>query len=518
MYFNTYYFNMRFYLIFFILVCSVLFSQSISDKKLLKSNLENSLFKHYEHEIEKKEAAKFLIDNLEIHYSENYEWIDDQNRKIDFNELDYSDLKEASKAFQNLKDSVKLTPKTYIINDINVIKPEFLIKNIDLAFEVWRSNPWSHSYNFKTFCEYILPYRSLTEPLEDWRSEYLELVGQARLNVKNVNQPVDAATQTILELKNFRFLNSRPDPIPYLSPKQLLFRREGACNDLANLTLLACRSMGLAVTFDFTPEYGASSKRHFWDTVIDENGKHIPFNGNCFGNPQGLPYAYNATEKRLAKVFRKTFSIQQNSLAAVKDTVLIPDGFLREKNILDVTDEYVTTGKINYPINPENKNVIAYLNVFNLAKWRVIDWGQKKNNTIEFQNLGSNIIYLPSFYDSLTKKMNYARYPVLLDSSKKQQVLIPNYDKTFLYNVVRDKTKKSTGLDFNSFEVFENEIFTLYVWDNGWKKVEEAKAEKDFIRFSKIPDNALLLALCPKSNGYERIFRINPKTKQIEWY
>ncbi|WP_343589333.1 transglutaminase domain-containing protein [Flavobacterium sp.] len=494
------------------------FSQSISNKDLIKKSLEAVVSKHYQYEIEKKEAAKFLIDNLEIHFSENYKWLDNQNRKIDFNELDFPDLKFATLAFQKLQDSIKLKPKIYIVKDIHAITPEFLIKNIDLAFEAWKNNPWSHSYNFETFCEYILPYRSLTEPLEDWRTEYLQLVAQAHLNAKNIDDPVDVATQTILELKNFRFLNNRPDPIPYLSPKQLLFRREGACNDLANLTLLACRSMGLAVTFDFTPEYGASSKRHFWDTIIDENGKHIPFNGNCFGNPQGLPYAYNATEKRLAKVYRKTFSIQQNSLAALRDTLLIPDGFLREKNTLDVTEEYVATGKISYPINPETKNTIAYLNVFNLAKWRVIDWGEKKGSIVEFKNLGSKIVYLPSFYESTSKKMNYARYPVLLDDNLKQQILIPNYNKTFSYNVSRDKTKKESGLDFNSFEVFENEMFTLYVWDNGWNKLEEAKAEKDFIRFSKIPDNALLLTLCSKSNGYERIFRINSDTKQIEWY
>ncbi|AWK04311.1 hypothetical protein HYN56_08705 [Flavobacterium crocinum] len=509
---------MKLYLTSLLLVYSTLFSQSISDLRLKKNKLETALFERYKSEIEKKEAAKFLIDNLEIHYSENYNWIDKQNKKVDFNELNYSDFKRAEQVFKKLQDSVKLKPKTYQVKDIDVITPEFLIKNIDQAFQVWKNNPWSHSYNFKTFCEYILPYRSLTEPLEDWRSEYLQLVAQASLKAKNVNQPVDVATQTILELKNFRFLDSRPDPIPYLSPKQLLFRREGACNDLANLTLLACRSMGLAVTFDFTPEYGASSKRHFWDTVIDENGKHIPFNGNCFGNPQGLPYAYNATEKRLAKVFRKTFSIQQSSLAAIKDTAVIPNGFLREKNILDVTEEYVATGKISYPINPESKNTTAYLNVFNLAKWRVIDWGQKKSNTIEFQNLGSNIVYLPSFYDPASKKMSYAKYPVLLDSNAKQQILNPNYNKTFSYNLTRDKNKKGPGLDFNSFEVFENEVFSLYVWDNGWKKLEEAKAEKDFIKFSKIPDNGLFLTLCPKSNGYERIFRINSNTKQVEWY
>lgn len=500
----------------FILVLSPLFSQSISNEKFAEERLKSIVFANYQSDDEKREAADFLISNMGIHYSENYRWIDSNNNKIEFNELDFPNLELAAKFFKKLQDSTKLKPQYFVVNDLETVTPELIIKNIDLAFAAWKSNPWSRSYDFKTFCEYILPYRSLTEPLEDWRDEYSQLVFQT-VKKANKDQPVDAAILAIQELKNFRFLDGRPDPIPYLSPKQLLFRREGACNDLANLTLLACRSIGLAVTFDFTPEYGASSKRHFWDTIIDENGKHIPFNGNCFGNPQGLPYAYNAVEKRLAKVFRKTYSVQTNSLAAIKDTVLIPSGFLRERNIADVTEEYTATGKINYPVKTK-KSVVGFLNVFNLAKWRVTDWGQNSDGIIEYQNLGLNIVYLPSFYESTSKKMSYAPYPVLLDDKKEQHVLVPNYTKTFSFNLSRDKKKKTNRLDFNSFEVFENELFSLYVWDNGWKKLEEAKAERDFVKFSKVPDNGLFLAICPKSNGYERIFRINSDTNEIEWY
>lgn len=502
----------------FILFVQSVFSQSILRFDVKKNNLQKAVLNHYQYDPEKTAAAQFLISNMEIHYSENYNWTDQNDTKIDFNELDYPNMEIAVKEFRKLQDSIKVTPKLYQVMDIDVVTPEFLIKNIDLAFSAWKNNPWSKAYDFKTFCEYILPYRSLTEPLEDWRDDYTHLVSGAVNAVTNKQDPVDVTTQTILALKNFRFLDRRPDPIPYLSPKQLLFRREGDCGDLANLTLLAGRSMGLAITFDFTPYYGASSKRHFWDTVIDENGKHIPFNGNCFGNPQGLPYAYNATEKRLAKVFRKTYSVQQNTLAYLQDSLSIPEGFLREKNMLDVTAEYVPTGKITYPIAAINKQTVGYLNVFNLSKWKTTDWGKKVGNTIEYQNLGTGIVYLPSFYNSDTKKMNYAPYPILLDADKNQRLLRPDYAKTFSYNVSRDKTKKGPTLDFNSFEVFENEIFSLYVWDNGWKKTEESKTQNDFIPFTKIPDNGLFLLLCPKSNGYERIFIINSDTKQIEWH
>lgn len=502
---------------FLICTCSLL-AQPKDSTVLKKINLKNVLTVHYKNDVQKQQAVAFLIDNIAIQQSQNYNWVDESGKKIPFNELEYDNAAIAVAEFQKLKDSIKIKPQTYQLKDIDAVTPELLIKNIDLAFDSWRNNPWSKSYDFATFCEYILPYRSMTEPLEDWRSDYQFLVYNASNTVADKNAAAEVATNVILELKNFRFLDSRPDPIPFLSPKQLLFRREGACSDLANLTLLACRSMGLAVTFDFTPFYGASSKRHFWNTIITEKGEHIPFNGNCFGNSKGLPYAYNATEKRLAKVFRKTYSIQQTALATTVDSKMIPDGFMKDKNIVDVTAEYVPVGKISYPIPETNPATVGYLNVFNLGKWCATDWGKKTSNTIEFNNLGTSIVYLPSFYLVDSQKMQKEQYPILLDAEKNQILLKPNYAKTFSYSITRDKTIKGPTLDFNSFEVFENEIFKLLVWDNGWKKIEEATAKNNAIHFSKIPDNGLFLVLCKKSNGYERIFRINTVTKQIEWY
>jgi hypothetical protein len=473
---------------------------------------------YYKKDAEKQKAAAFLIDNLDIQASQNYNWLDDAGKKIPFNELNYANSEMAVQAFKKLKDSINIKPQTYKLKDIEALTPELLIKNIDLSFDAWRNNPWSKAYDFATFCEYILPYRSLTEPLEDWREDYKFLVSSASTNVENNNLPADVGTSVLSSLKNFRFLESRPDPIPFLSPKQLLFRREGSCNDLANLAILACRSVGLAVTFDFTPFYGASSNKHFWNTIITEEGEHIPFNGISSDNPDGLPYNYKPTEKRLAKVYRKTYSIQHNSLASIEVSSNIPDGFLQEKNVLDVTNEYVTTGKINFSIPSTNAAVIGYINVFNLGNWQTIDWAKKTENTVAFDNLGINIVYLPSLYRPDIKKMNYAGYPILLDSDKNPIVLKPNYGRTFSFDITRDIKVKGPTRDFNSFEVFENEIFNLLVWDNGWKKIETATAINKTIHFTKIPDNGLFLLLCKKSNGYERIFRINTETRQLEWY
>lgn len=503
----------------FILITSFsVLAQSNESANVKIEALRKRLSAHYQNDAEKQKAVAFLTDNIEIQQSQNYRWVDANGKKVPFNELIYSNSELAAQAFKKLKDSIKVKPQTYTLEDIEAVTPELLIKNIDLAFDSWRNNPWSKSYNFNTFCEYILPYRSLIEPLEDWREDYRFLVSSTSASVENNNLPADVGTSVLSSLKNFKFLESRPDPIPFLSPKQLLFRREGSCNDLANLAILACRSVGLAVTFDFTPFYGASSNKHFWNTLITENGDHIPFNGISSDNPEGLPYNYKPTQKRLAKVYRKTYSIQQNSLANFELSSNIPDGFLKEKNVLDVTEEYVTTGKISFSIPATNPASIGYMNVFNLGNWQTVDWTKKIENNLEFKNLGINIVYLPSFYQPESKRMQYEAYPILLDSDNNQILLKPNYERTFSFDISRDITKKGPTRDFNSFEVFENEIFSLLVWDNGWKKIETATAKDKTIHFTKIPDNGLFLLLCKKSNGYERIFRINSETRQIEWY
>lgn len=252
----------KYWIIWFICTCA-LYAQPKDSTAIKKERLTNALLMHYKNDVQKQQAAVFLINNSVIQNSKNYSWIDANSKKVPYNELDYPNIEVAVKAFGKLKDSINITPQTYKVMDIDVLTPELLIKNIDLAFAAWKNNPWSKSYDFNTFCEYILPYRSLVEPLEDWREDYQFLVSGGINAVDDKNKPVAVTTAAILSLKNFTFLGSRPDPIPFLSPKQLLFRREGACADLANLTLLACRSLGLAVTFDFTPFHGASSNKHF---------------------------------------------------------------------------------------------------------------------------------------------------------------------------------------------------------------------------------------------------------------
>ncbi|CAD0002251.1 transglutaminase domain-containing protein [Flavobacterium salmonis] len=461
---------------------------------------------------EQYDAAVFLTTNILIHYSSDNVWLNKNGNEVAFKVTNYRDIEEATKEFNKLKDGVGMIPKNTLIKDKEVIKSEFLIRNIEMAFKAWKENPWSKTYDFKTFCEYILPYRSLTEPMQEWRPEYQMTFNKLSSGLSDPNDPVELCSKIIGDIKHFDFVLKRFDPKPLLGPTELLFWREGNCPDLANVVIFAGRSLGVATTFDYTPHYAASSNRHYWNTVIDSKGVHIPFNGN-----QDLPYVYNAAAKRLGKVFRVTFSEQKGNLTSIIPENEIPDDFLKSKNILDVTSEYVEVSDINYSFSSQVASQVSYLNVFNRGNWRPLDWAKINNKVSLYKNMGRDIVYLPSVF--VSGKMVFENYPILLDTKGIKTILKPDPLKSFPVVLSRENEYKNKHTDNNPFQIIKGEIYRIYVWSGSWQLVEEQIASEDnTISFKKLPKNALFL-MCPlKPDFYERIFTIESVSNLITWY
>ena len=507
--------------ILFFLRTSLIFSQGTNKSTVLTSKIEkrlDSVLYHYQNtgEKEKYKAAQFLIENISHHKSIDIQWIDENKNEVPFSEFEFSDFNAAFAHIKKLKDSIKLRPTKHIIFDKEVISSELLIENIDLAFLEWKNNEWSKDYSFEVFCDYILPYRNLVEPLEKWRRKCKKLGSDLKYKPEDITDPVEVCTSVVSSLDDFTFINKRPDPIPILSPSQMLFRRQGSCPDLANFAVLVCRSMGIATTFDFTPHYAASSNRHFWNTVIDTKGNHIPFNSNAVNNSdESLPYVYNANKKRLGKVFRVKYSINKESLAAIIPKEDIPESFLEMNNIIDVTAEYVAVSDLQID-KGVFQDSIAYLNVFNLGRWKVIDWGKTKSNKISFENLGRDLVYLPSTY--VNKKKEYLKYPFLVNKNGDWTELKPDSTKTFSATLSRGNELINKYIDNNSLEILTDKKYRLSYWDGGWKEIGVSKANTEGVFFENIPRKALFLLTPINPDRFERIFTIQPKTNKIFWY
>ena len=122
----------------------------------------------------KLKAARFLIENMDVHSFYTSPQLDAYYNTLDsifsLNERHESLTEEQENFLNQLK---KMEPEKFkTVPDLEYVSAEFLIDNIDRAFEAWEL-PYAKELNFDDFCEYLLPYKSGKKEHPDfWRSTY----------------------------------------------------------------------------------------------------------------------------------------------------------------------------------------------------------------------------------------------------------------------------------------------------------------------------------------------------------
>jgi len=347
-----------------------------------RSELEIVL-NHYPQGSQENAAARFLIENMSGHNYTELLFFNEDDELVEFDALSYENYDEASAAMSAIeKERGEVHyAKGEVVEDTQFITSEYLIENIDLAFRGWKTNPWSEDLSFEDFCEYVLPYRGSNEPIESWRGELMERFANLSDEMENSMDPKEAGR--LLEQKANQIIGF--DPIFYLHPTDQGFtemkrRGLGRCEDMTNMQIYARRAGGVAVASDYTPHWAKSGNNHAWSVVIGADGKgYAPISGVA------------------AKVYRKTFSEQLDSLGAKLDEGEKAPRWLKGKYYKDVTESYVPTSDVSVLVKPSEEKY-AYLCVFNSGHWKAIQWSESQRNVANFLGMGRDILYLPAFY------------------------------------------------------------------------------------------------------------------------
>ena len=443
----------------------------------------------------KIKAMQFLISNMDIHTSADYYWENPSTQRIAYNELDYPDFGEAKKALEAIKQkNPGLQPKSVIYQDIETIKGDYLIQNLEKAFTAWRSSAMQN-ISFADFCEYILPYRVSEEPLQDWRGVYAD-----KFKWINEQIPKKGLKSVLFSVKDDYdtwFTNTwgeqRKEPLPRLGALQLLSRKEGPCPDIADLGVFIMRSQGIPAAINVIPYWATATGGHFTNTFFDD--KMHSYNGDY-----GAKDYEQDLKREPAKVLRLTYSKQNGTLASFEDKSKIPTAVLKQQNYIDVTKDYWKTTNVTCPLyDAANPSKIVYATTFNGLVWKPFWWGKTENGKTTFTNICIGTVIIPQYYTN--GKLVHAGAPVvvgekenkvlLADLGKNREVLIQEADKYLRFKI---------GVTYK-----------LYYWNNGWKLVDtrEVKEQITSMLFSKVPKNALLLFLSSDSKKLERPFIID---------
>lgn len=321
---------------------------------------------HYRNDPEKLRAARYLIANMPCHFAlvgEEVGLIEEGLRRL-ATEPDCDS--ETLASWQHLRFE-RLEP----VSDCRVIRADYLIRNIDAAFDHWRNRPWNRNLGFDEFCELLLPYRVGTAPLEEWReayaARYAPLVDSLLGETTDVVEIVNRLGQRLIDSGRFRYDERLRHP--RLRPLFLLETPVGTCLDICDYTLYMLRAVGIPAAIDYYTYQG----QHAWNVLRDTTGRYVPF--------WLTKYTGNAAERgggdgrRKGKVFRYCHAGRQP----------LPTR--------DVTADYFPSNCASLKTARRYNGQALRLALFDKKEWRTLDCATASGGQVRFRDVEPGVIY-----------------------------------------------------------------------------------------------------------------------------
>ena len=213
----------------------------------------------------KYKAALFVIDNMEGHCSPEGKAMDSFISHI-------RTMKKAKgiRELQTAWNSSLREGRVEIVPDSMVVTDEFLINDIDNAYNSWQQSQWKDSITFSLFCRYILPYRINDEHFGgNWRESLRKQYAAVIEGVSDMRKAFAIVRDTVfnvIALSN-SYCNYNLDPLTC----NIVGRAE--CSQRCILLVAVLRALGIPAAIDGTPMWADySNKGHAWAAMIMSNG------------------------------------------------------------------------------------------------------------------------------------------------------------------------------------------------------------------------------------------------------
>ena len=478
------------------------------------SNIQelHNVINYFRNDSLKLQATYFLIRNINNKGTIKYIERNGKGDNVEYNWGKFKNFSEAKD--QSVIDGIHLT-KEYSYPDVDSIKADFLIKNIENAFETWKY-PWATNISFNDFCNYILPFKDRYEPITDnWR-QIVKNRNEWIFENEGFEDNLKLANSVNNKLKEiFRFKDTYVLAPPFPTLNKIYGLKMGPCPYMTSLTIYTFRGLGIPVTRDFTPYWTNVQhySNHEWNAMLGYDGKWYGFMGTevYYDSIQNYSPSFQS-----AKVFRETYEIQNIALHDILGgTENVPNKFKR-RDIVDVTDQYYPSGNIELKLNDEITNEKAvYLAVYNMKQWKVVYWGEVSNGVARFKNMAKGVLYLPMKYfkNSGFKPIDN---PFIYDSNGEITNVIPK-EETETICIYSYGLGKLDSKDYIN-KIIKGQKYSLYCWEtNEWRKIATEVAETDTLKFKDVKKGTLLSLGKQGGNSGEQLFIVKNKRLQEFW-
>lgn len=374
-----------------------------------RSELE-AVLDHYKDEPEKLRAARFLIENMPGHYSYR-----PGSRIEEYYRLGKGVLMSGLSPTEQNDSLLRLCQEQFAgvqkdtVQDIRIIKADYLIRNIDSAFRLWKDGLWLQHLDFDQFCEYVLPYKCYElQALDQWRDTLRSCFGDVMTdwipNDESYASPYNAACvlrgRIARDVHPFGIYSATA--LPFCNAETMHRITFGTCTDYVRLGISTMRAIGIPASYDYTPQWGRYRAGHDWYAILNDKGERLTSEWDITTNPGGVFFPY----QRIPKVYRHTYAINRDTEQYLREAAF-PQPFSRFGK--DVTDEYYATTDLAIPVTQNKKRIndkYVYLAAFNgiQSDWNILAYGQlEKGHVCEdgarrtvglFPKTGRNVLYI----------------------------------------------------------------------------------------------------------------------------
>lgn len=439
----------------------------------------------------KLQATIFIQENIKSILSEKLEFYDDFGEVVNFNPL----AGISDDALLKIMEKKKLNSRSVNIADSKILTTELLALNIDKAISDWKKYPWSKDIPKDIFFNYVLPYKILNEIPQDWRGYFsrkyadsIDMFAKERItNTEHMYKSIIQGTNWSFKYDD-EYLPIMRNP----SLSDLLRVNKGGCFRMSCLNVYILRALGIPSTIDIVPLWGDRSGSHASDVFYRNTSTEVkkqdlkPMVGNGFVRPPKV-FRYS---------FKKTNLWTDSILPVLSGNRSFLLNFLRSDHLLDVTNEYVSTVDLVYPLNVGYGEKLAYICVYNNERWQPLFYGKinSKNRSVIFNDMASNMLYHIAVPDKNTFKL--IDEPFLVDSLGAIKYSTPDFKNLGTLKLEKTNTAEKAC-------VKANHLYELYIlYKNGERKLLQTKlCQKDSaIEFNNVPKNSFFM-LVDKHHG-----------------
>lgn len=385
-----------------------------------RGELEDVL-SYYKANPEKYAAARWLIVNMPGHYGYEGEQIDSVQAlmhsllqyTVNFNFADSIIRKWRNFSYSSL-------PRE---DDIRTVSADFLIENIDMAYDDWKNRPWNKKLSFDDFCEKLLAYRVGDERVSSWRKIYRDYYMPKLDSLYQGDDVIEATKALHSVILDEGWIYNNELSLPHRDATSLFTTHVGSNRDQCDFLTFVMRSCGIPVSLETVIVSPDDGYVYLWVSVHDmiEN-RPIPFSFRELV-PTRDRKVWNY--KKRGKVYRICFSEQaeqRTRLSMIRSlSVRLNNPFFK-----DVTAEYFGHNTVDVPVDLGKG--IVYAALYAPDRWRAVDVGRVSHGKAVFHDLEPGVMFVPA--QLVGRNFEPCGYPFIYSPDGEVTTLVPDTAET----------------------------------------------------------------------------------------